>query len=40
VYRERTDLQAAFPDPYSTEDGGLLRWMQASGPVEYPKPLW
>jgi hypothetical protein len=40
VYRERTDLQAAFPDPYSTEDGGVLRWMQTSGPVQYPKLLW
>lgn len=38
VYRERIDLQSAFPDPYLTpEDGtGFLSWITHTGPVEFP----
>ncbi len=33
LYRERPDLQAAFPDPYSTsgEDGSFWNWFNAHG---------
>lgn len=36
LYRLRPDLQAAFPDPFDAERGGLLRWMQTQGPLEHP----
>jgi len=36
LYRLRPDLQAAFPDPFHAEGGGLLRWMQTQGPLEHP----
>jgi hypothetical protein len=31
LYRERGDLQAAFPDPFSTEGGGYRAWLKAEG---------
>jgi hypothetical protein len=31
LYRERGDLQAAFPDPFSVEGGGYLAWLKAEG---------
>ena len=31
LYRERADLQAAFPDPFSTVDGGYRAWLSAEG---------
>ena len=34
VYRERVDLQRAFPDPYDA--GGYLPWWNAQGRIEYP----
>jgi hypothetical protein len=34
VYRERVDLQAAFPDPF--ESSGYLSWWDAQGKSEYP----
>jgi hypothetical protein len=34
VYRERLDLQAAFPDPFDTQ--GFLRWWHAQAAKEYP----
>lgn len=38
IYRERTDLQEAFPDPFSIQ-GGLLGWMKGQGELEYPERL-
>lgn len=37
LYRDRPDLQAAYPDPF--EAGGLLRWMTTQGPIEHPERL-
>ena len=34
VYRERVDLQAAFPDPFAAE--GYLAWWNKQGRAEYP----
>jgi hypothetical protein len=34
VYRERVDLQAAFPDPFDAE--GYLAWWNKQGRSEYP----
>jgi hypothetical protein len=31
LYRERPDLQAAFPDPFDTSEGGYRRWLIAEG---------
>lgn len=31
LYRERGDLQAAFPDPFSTQGGGYRAWLKAEG---------
>lgn len=41
IYRERADLQAAFPDPYRTPEGELclLSWLTDTGPVEFPELL-
>jgi hypothetical protein len=36
VYRERVDLQQAFPDPFAAERGGFRRWWDQQGRVEYP----
>lgn len=37
VYRERVDLQRAFPNPFSVEEaGGFRGWMQSQGCLEYP----
>jgi len=36
IYRERPDLQQAFPDPFEvTANGGLRGWMEHQGPLEY-----
>jgi len=37
VYRERVDLQAAFPDPFATAGGGFRGWWEAQGRIEYPE---
>ncbi|MFV3406713.1 glycosyl transferase [Pseudomonas sp. NY15463] len=37
VYRERLDLQQAFPDPFSTVNGGYKGWWESQGRVEYPE---
>jgi hypothetical protein len=37
VYRQRADLQAAFPDPYSVGDGSFAAWWAGQGRVEYPQ---
>lgn len=37
VYRERVDLQQAFPDPFATDRGGFRRWWEQQGPLEYPE---
>jgi hypothetical protein len=34
VYRERPDLQRAFPDPFAA--GGFPEWWDRQGPIEYP----
>jgi hypothetical protein len=34
VYRERQDLQQAFPDPFDAN--GFLAWWRMQAPVEYP----
>ena len=31
LYRERADLQAAFPDPFETREGGYRKWLIAEG---------
>lgn len=37
LYRERVDLQAAFPDPFSSDPThSLQHWMRTQGPLEYP----
>ncbi len=36
VYRERLDLQRAFPDPFATEGGGYKGWWVTQGVIEYP----
>ncbi|MFC4276049.1 glycosyl transferase [Achromobacter aloeverae] len=36
IYRERLDLQRAFPDPFATQGGGYRAWWETQGPVEYP----
>ena len=36
VYRERVDLQRAFPDPFATDRGGFRRWWESQGRIEYP----
>lgn len=35
VYRDRTDLQAAFPEPFDA--GTYLAWWNSQGKVEYPE---
>ena len=38
LYRERPDLQDAYPHPFaSSHDGSLQRWMTLQGPLEYPE---
>jgi hypothetical protein len=34
VYRDRIDLQSAFPDPFDA--AGFLSWWNGQGPTEYP----
>ncbi|KLD66151.1 hypothetical protein [Dyella japonica] len=36
VYRERVDLQCAFPNPFDATNGGYHGWITAQGRVEYP----
>lgn len=37
LYRQRADLQRAFPDPFDvTATPNLKSWMQTQGPKEYP----
>ena len=36
VYRERIDLQRAFPDPFATSNGGYKAWWEGQGRIEYP----
>ena len=36
VYRERVDLQRAFPDPFATASGGYRRWWESQSRIEYP----
>ena len=31
LYRERGDLQKAFPDPFATAGGGFKAWLAAEG---------
>jgi hypothetical protein len=39
IYRDRRDLQAAFPDPYEVDDRKLtfLDWCRTEGRVRYPE---
>lgn len=38
LYRERVDLQSAYPDPFDTSTlSSLSGWMQHRAPVEYPE---
>jgi len=39
IYRDRKDLQAAFPDPYLTDTGTLtfLEWCDTEGRIRYPE---
>ncbi|MEN9435947.1 MAG: hypothetical protein RIR09_602, partial [Pseudomonadota bacterium] len=37
LYRQRRDLQVAFPNPFdASEPNSLYGWMQKQGPLEYP----
>lgn len=36
LYRDRIDLQRAFPDPFDTGGGGLKAWWETQGRVEHP----
>ncbi|OWT74946.1 MULTISPECIES: glycosyl transferase [unclassified Achromobacter] len=36
VYRERLDLQRAFPDPFATDGGGYKAWWDSQARIEYP----
>jgi hypothetical protein len=37
VYRQRVDLQRAYPDPFDASvERSLYNWMQQQGPLEYP----
>lgn len=38
IYRERVDLQRAFPDPFAgkADENHLLGWLETQGRVEYP----
>ncbi len=37
IYRERTDLQRVFPNPYETADAENFRgWLRSQGKLEYP----
>jgi hypothetical protein len=36
VYRERVDLQRAFPDPFLTTPGGYRGWWETQARIEYP----
>ncbi|MES2819536.1 MAG: glycosyl transferase [Pseudomonadota bacterium] len=36
IYRERLDLQRAFPDPFASESGGYKAWWESQGRCEYP----
>ncbi|THD60804.1 hypothetical protein, partial [Phenylobacterium sp.] len=31
LYRQRADLQAAFPDPFAAGEGGYARWLEREG---------
>jgi hypothetical protein len=35
VYRQRLDLQRAFPEPFATADGGYKAWWDQRGPIEF-----
>ncbi len=37
IYRERVDLQSAFPDPFNTNQGGYKSWWETQGKKEFPK---
>lgn len=39
IYRDRVDLQDAFPDPYATPDNdpSYYGWLESTAPVEYPQ---
>lgn len=37
IYRERLDLQQAFPNPFDTTSGGYKSWLTGQGKLEYPK---
>lgn len=36
IYRDRHDLQRAFPDPFDTSGGGFKAWWESQGRAEYP----
>ena len=36
IYRQRPDLQAAYPEPFEGAGHSLLYWMRHQGPLEYP----
>lgn len=36
IYRERVDLQRAFPDPFDASSEGFYAWIQSQGKHEYP----
>ncbi len=35
VYRQRLDLQRAFPEPFETAVGGYKAWWEERGPIEF-----
>ncbi|MGI3748092.1 MAG: glycosyl transferase [Janthinobacterium lividum] len=36
IYRERLDLQQAFPNPFLTQEGGYKGWWESQGRIEFP----
>ena len=37
IYRDRTDLQKHFPNPYLSGDSTLHNWLETQGRIEYPR---
>lgn len=37
VFRQRQDLQRAFPNPFDTTDGGFAQWWDSQGRLDYPE---
>jgi hypothetical protein len=38
LYRERSDLQSAFPNPFQTGEGSFFEWLNLSAPEPLEQP--